>query len=260
MRRLLVKADDYGFTEAISLGILKAFRCGLVRSTAVMVNMPDAASSVRWLVQQPGLCVGLHVNVVIGRPCADLSEVGGMIDDHGQFHSSAYCRTALGAGQDPIPDLRQARCEVEAQIRRFIHLTGHRPEYLEGHAIRSPHLLQAMAELAVEYDLPHLSYLDDGSYRIREIPHRSAPVYDFYPRSIRPQEYFTHDLGGILNYDLSLVTMHPGYLDDAIYRMSSFTRVRTQDLEALTHPDTLKWVEDHQIQLISFRDLTEFRR
>ena len=66
MRRLLVKADDYGFTAAISLGILKAFRCGLVRSTAVMVNMPDAASSVRWLVQQPGLCVGLHVNVVIG--------------------------------------------------------------------------------------------------------------------------------------------------------------------------------------------------
>ena len=46
MKRCLVKADDYGFTEAISLGILKAYREGIVRSTGVMVNMPAAPAAL----------------------------------------------------------------------------------------------------------------------------------------------------------------------------------------------------------------------
>ena len=49
MKRCLVKADDYGFTEAISLGILKAYREGIVRSTGVMVNMPAAPAALGWL-------------------------------------------------------------------------------------------------------------------------------------------------------------------------------------------------------------------
>lgn len=55
MKRCIIKADDYGFTEAISLGILKAYRDGIVRSTAVMVNMPGAPASLEWIKEVPGL-------------------------------------------------------------------------------------------------------------------------------------------------------------------------------------------------------------
>ncbi len=59
MKRCLVKADDYGFTDAISLGILKAYREGIVRSTGVMVNMPAAPAALGWLREAEGLCLGL---------------------------------------------------------------------------------------------------------------------------------------------------------------------------------------------------------
>ena len=58
MKRCIIKADDYGFTEAISLGILKAYRDGIVRSTAVMVNMPAASCVLEWIKEVPGLWHG----------------------------------------------------------------------------------------------------------------------------------------------------------------------------------------------------------
>lgn len=170
MKRCLVKADDYGFTEAISLGILKAYREGIVRSTGVMVNMPAAPGALGWLREAEGLCLGLHINIVVGKPAADPVLIPDLIDEQGDFHSSKMYRAELAAGRDPIPDLDQAVAEVEAQIRRFIALTGRRPEYLEGHAVRSPHLLEAMALLAKRYDLPHLSYLENRDHRLTERP------------------------------------------------------------------------------------------
>ncbi len=132
MKRCLVKADDYGFTEAISLGILKAYREGIVRSTGVMINMPAAPAALGWLREAEGLCLGLHINIVVGKPTADPALIPDLIDEQGNFHSSKMYRAELAAGRDPIFDLDQAVAEVDAQIRRFIALTGRCPEYLEG--------------------------------------------------------------------------------------------------------------------------------
>lgn len=88
MKRCLVKADDYGFTEAISLGILKAYREGIVRSTGVMINMPAAPAALGWLREAEGLCLGLHINIVVGKPTADPALIPDLIDEQGNFHSS----------------------------------------------------------------------------------------------------------------------------------------------------------------------------
>ena len=92
MKRCLVKADDYGFTEAISLGILKAYREGIVRSTGVMVNMPAAPAALGWLREAEGLCLGLHINIVVGKPAADPVLIPDLIDEQGVFHSSKMYR------------------------------------------------------------------------------------------------------------------------------------------------------------------------
>ena len=256
--KCIIKADDYGFTEAISLGILKAYREGAVRSTGIMINMPYAKKASEMIQECPGLCLGLHVNIVIGRPVADPNVIPDLLQENGHFRSSAESRAKIAQGIDPVPDYEQAYAEVEAQIRRFIHLTGRLPEYLEGHAIRSANLLKAMADLAKKYDLVHYSYLEDGHHRITDKPFRAVPIYDFYEQGIAPQQYFTDNLCQILGHELSLVTLHPGYLDKSIFDLSSFTKVRVLDLEALTHPDTLKWFEEHQIELISHRDITAY--
>ena len=40
--RLIVNADDFGISKAVTLGILEAHERGVVTSTTMMCNMPDA--------------------------------------------------------------------------------------------------------------------------------------------------------------------------------------------------------------------------
>ena len=41
IKRLIVNADDYGLSEGVCLGILKAHRDGILTSTTCMMNMEN---------------------------------------------------------------------------------------------------------------------------------------------------------------------------------------------------------------------------
>jgi len=69
VRRLVVTADDFGFSEGINRGIVEAAEAGIVRSASIMVNMPafeDAARRARCLGD--GFGVGLHLTLTVGAP------------------------------------------------------------------------------------------------------------------------------------------------------------------------------------------------
>ena len=72
MQRLLViNADDLGFAPGVNRGIVEAHEAGTLSSASMMVNTPafgEAAALVRERV--PTLGVGLHLNLLAGRPLA----------------------------------------------------------------------------------------------------------------------------------------------------------------------------------------------
>ena len=43
MPQLIVNADDFGLTPLVNQSIVQAYQNGIVTSTTVMVNLPDAA-------------------------------------------------------------------------------------------------------------------------------------------------------------------------------------------------------------------------
>ena len=96
VRRLIVNADDLGYTEGVSRGILEAHERGIVTSTSLMVDPPAAKHAVELARRAPDLSVGLH---------------------------------ALLDGVPP------ERCEAELtrQLARFEELVGGRPTHLDSH-------------------------------------------------------------------------------------------------------------------------------
>ena len=69
-RRLIVNADDFGFTPAVTAGILEAHAAGAVTSTSMMVRCPGWNDGVRRARATPTLGVGLHLNLLVGVPLA----------------------------------------------------------------------------------------------------------------------------------------------------------------------------------------------
>src|SRR4051794_8693816 len=108
--RLVVNADDFGMTAAVSRGILQAHRAGVVTSTSLLGNCDDMAATRALLADAPELGVGVHLSLVGGRPVAPPDSVRSLTNGEGAFHPRA---------QDLIPPLLRGRLDVAEIEREF---------------------------------------------------------------------------------------------------------------------------------------------
>lgn len=249
MKRLLVKADDFGFTDAVSLGILLAHKNGIVRNTGMMVNMPAAKNAARWIKEYPDLCLGLHVNYIVGEPCADPALIPHLLTPDHTLVSSKVRREQLAKGLDPFV-LEELIIECDAQVKRFIELNGKLPEYIEGHAVGSESITKAIATVAKQYDIKILPHHQPAPW---DVPQWHASQYDFYKTQRPMHEYFSDVLK--LTHDLSLFVLHPGFVDQDILRMSSLNLERTLDYALVTDVKVMEYLREEKIEVISFREI-----
>jgi predicted glycoside hydrolase/deacetylase ChbG (UPF0249 family) len=59
-RRLVVNADDFGWTPGINRGVAEAHERGVVTSASLIVDAPFAEEAARLALEMPGLALGLH--------------------------------------------------------------------------------------------------------------------------------------------------------------------------------------------------------
>ena len=126
---LIINADDFGFAPGVNRGIVEAHEAGTLSSASMMVNTPAFAAAAALARERvPTLGVGLHLNLLAGRP---LSVVRTLTNPHdGLFHSlGTLARRAL-TGRVSASDVRR-ECDAQlaalaAQGIRITHLDSHR--------------------------------------------------------------------------------------------------------------------------------------
>lgn len=126
----------------MNLGIVEAHEAGTLSSTSMMVNTPafaDAAELARSRV--PRLGVGLHLNLVAGRPLADVPTLAD--PRTGQFHSLGELARRAFAGRISAVDVRR---ECDAQLAA-LNAVGIRPTHLDSH--RHAHALPGVLPAVV---------------------------------------------------------------------------------------------------------------
>jgi predicted glycoside hydrolase/deacetylase ChbG (UPF0249 family) len=112
-RKVIVNADDLGYTPLTSTGILTAWRDGLVTSASLMVRMSDAGSAVRQARELGFDDLGLHL------------DLGEWICRNGRW-SPLYEVVALDDPQAVADECRR-------QLDRFRDLVGRDPTHLDSH-------------------------------------------------------------------------------------------------------------------------------
>lgn len=116
MRRLIVNADDFGYSYSINKGIIEAHINGIVTSTSVMVDA-IAAEEAKSLTQFPNLSIGLHF---------ELKEVNN-----------------VGA-------------ELERQVARFVSIVGIKPDHIDTHKkhTTTDGIKEILKEYAKKHNVP----------------------------------------------------------------------------------------------------------
>ena len=118
MMKIMVRADDLGYSRGVNYGIYDTVKKGVIKNIGFMVNMPDSVEGYE-LVKDLDICLGQHTNVCIGTPVSDPKLIPSLVDENGQFKSS---RTYRQSKEDFVV-LEEAIIEIEAQYERFKEIT-----------------------------------------------------------------------------------------------------------------------------------------
>lgn len=286
MKRLIVNADDFGFTGGVNAGIVSAFKSGIVTSTTIMANGDAFEDAVSLARANPGLGVGCHLALVGGRPVAAPSEIPSLVDRDGALPATlTKLVVKIARGYGSAEDIAR---EFRAQIQRvtdggieITHVDSHK------HSATHPRVMEAIARVAAEFGIKCVRNPFESIFAGRRdsqprwayvkqfaLSAAIAPAAIEFTRIARthelktPDRFFGVKLTGLLDTfairsimealgeGAAELMCHPGINDDDLAKARTRLRQsRQRELEALSDPGLRALAQELGIKLISYREL-----
>ena len=251
--KLIVNGDDFGYSESVSAGILRAHRDGIVTATTLMTNAPHTAAAARLARTTPSLDVGVHLVATFDRPLTDPARVRSLVDAEGKF----FRPKELMSRQ---PDREEALIEYTAQYDRARELLGREPSHLDTHhwVHDHPTLEWAIGELARKTGAAVRIHSDAQRDRLRA---RGVRTPDHFAREFQYEGKVGVDQllalleGLVKRKGVTELMCHPGEADEALVKRSGYARERPTELATLTDPRVRAAVKKLGITLATFADV-----
>jgi predicted glycoside hydrolase/deacetylase ChbG (UPF0249 family) len=275
-KRLVVNADDFGFTPDVNRGIQEAHREGILTATTLMANGEAFDDAVRLARDTPSLDVGCHLVLISGRsllpPYAPLPA------------TTPQLLRALAVRSIRVYD------ELAAQVGKILG-TGLQPTHLDTHKHThlAPPVLDAVARLAEEFgirwvrrpfDIPltgqrgGASWLEgvlkratSGSLQLmrgrfhRVLTRHGCRTTDHFAGFQITGRFRAPELAQLIRQLPEGVTefmCHPGYCGDDLRRARTrLKESRAHELEALLSPAVREALAEAGVELVDYRMLED---
>jgi hopanoid biosynthesis associated protein HpnK len=286
VKRLIVNADDFGFTSGVNRAIVEAHTRGVVTSSTLMAKGRAFDQATELSKAAPRLSIGCHVVLLDGEPVLDPGTIPSLTQD-GRFRDGlkSFAARAL-AGR---LDAGEIELEASAQIRKIqsagisvSHVDTHKHTHLFPAILRP--LLRAAAACGVKairnpfgpkLPLRSSQLLARPSLWTRFAEVRVLGRFAGKFREAVDREGFTTTNGtlgievtGTLDETLFRAigesvpdgtwefVCHPGYNDGDLQRARTRLREsREMELRVLTLPAAREVLAKDGVELISYRDL-----
>ena len=289
MRRLIVNADDFGYTPGVNRAIAEAHIHGIVTSSTLMAKGPAFNDAVRLATQLPKLSVGCHVVLIDGEPVLDQALLRSITSGNSappRFGTGlkSFAARAL-AGR---LDAGEIEAETAAQIRKIqsagitvSHLDSHKHTHLFPAVLRP--MLRAAHSCgvrAIRNPFGPRKPLESGELLARpSLWTRYAEIRILralsgkFSEAVRKQGFATPDgtlgvvatgaldeqlfraIAGVIPPGTWEFVCHPGYNDADLQRANTRLREsRETELRVLTMPAARELLAQREIDLISYRD------
>lgn len=275
MKKMIVRADDVGYTLVNNVGAFETMENGVVSAADVMLECPGTVDALERLKDMPWISVGWHSHFW-GSPILPFDKVSTLVDE-----KTGHFRTDIKMAQDVSYD--ECLAEMYAQMERCEKILGRVPDTAGDFTPDSP-FLKAQITVCDDLGIAHNFVTKEGRDGMiyPQEQYKTAGIFtlngggayaDLMTDSITEQEqnydpykYYAEDRGGMMQrfeegFKVVTQSWHPGYVDYYMYQLgdqgparNKFTVIRTKDVEALTSERMKKWVIDNKIELVSFTD------
>ena len=262
MNEVIVTADDLGLSPGVTRGILEAHRNGVVRSCSLLVTFAHGQEAAEVARAERGLEIGLHIDLVGGRPVSDPAAVASLVRADGRFHQLPDFIARLLTGR-----IRSAEVAVEirAQVERArdwgidaLAWDSHQHTHL------MPPVAVVVARLAREHGVRYLRRARPpraGAALKAQLLGAASLVDALLIRGLPGNDWLVDlsalrkrpDAAAVALYaaypGLGEIIAHPGYPDDALRATGDGLVLRRHDdLQVLTDSvlrsalgDTIRW-------------------
>jgi chitin disaccharide deacetylase len=219
MIKLIVNADDFGYSRGINYGIIDAHKNGVVNSATMMMNMPGVSHAVELAKENPSLQVGIHLVLTCGKPL--LNDVPTLTNESGNFKSRREFF------EDKNISLDELEREWTAQIEKFLE-SGLKPTHFDSHhhVHTVPEFLPVVQKLARKYNLSTRRISENALQGVT--PFTDVFLHDFYGEGVT-DDYFEKIVTRVQEGQSVEVMCHPGYLDQEILNNSSYAKDRVKE-------------------------------
>ncbi|HOT77542.1 MAG TPA: ChbG/HpnK family deacetylase [Candidatus Wallbacteria bacterium] len=197
--KLIINADDFGLTRSVCDSIISAHQNGVLTSATLLAGEEHAGYAAGLAARNPRLSVGIHFQLVAGRPVtADISRIKSLVDENGMFPKnfiSFFKRLHTGS-----IDKNHIKIELTNQVKKAVSM-GIKLTHADSHQHihMHPWVLSIVAEVMREA----------GISRIRN------PVEVFDYKLHRP---FRASAGNIIK----IIYMNPLYKKWFQYKLASY--------------------------------------
>ena len=229
---VIINADDFGLTEGVCRGIVKAIHAGGVTATTAMACAPGAVERLRrWAPEISGY-IGVHLQLTSGTPVLAPARVPSLVREDGRFPAR---RKEI---HSPEPD--EILAEWQAQIECLLG-AGIEPTHLDSHhhVHGLPTLFPAFCELARRYSLPARS-LDTNmtrDLRAAGVVCVDQTLTGWYGGKLSISSLLQVLREGALEHPAAKsfeLMCHPGQVDEGLLSLSRYVTEREVELAVLT--------------------------
>jgi chitin disaccharide deacetylase len=255
LKRLIINADDFGFTPDVNAGIIHAHREGVLTSTTLMANGNAFNDAVRLARETPTLDVGCHLVLVQGHSLL----TGKRFPERPRELLVALAKNQIDAHR-----------ELRAQIERIV-AAGIKPTHVDSHKHTHilPNVFRAVVRLAHEFRIPYVRLPIDTTFPFPDVSRRL--LRRFYLRlaqnyNVKMTDHFMgYRLTGLLTEQTlagALASLsdgttefmcHPGFLGPELARASTrLKESRVRELEALVSPRIRDLISEAGVRLGPF--------
>lgn len=215
--KLIINADDFGFSESINNGIIDAYNEGLISSTTIMINMPYAEDAIMKWKENDSLGLGLHINLTQGSPISN--NVNSLVDERGIFHKHGK----LENGEVEV-SYEDAYREIKAQIDKLLSYDV-KVDHLDYHHFinLNPSIRKALLNLALEYKLPLRTIDADFREEVKSLGIKTPDIFclDFYDEGARWESIVDFVENHKKCSSIETLT-HCGYIDEDTKQRTSY--------------------------------------
>jgi len=266
MKYIIINADDYGMTPAISKGIRKAFKEGILTSTTAMATGLDIENALKeYKLSCKDMGLRVHLTVTSYDSMLASSRVASLISQEtGKFHSLSDLLIKAEANEIDYDELYN---EWKSQIN-YIGNICNDIDHLDSHHYAcyiNSEFMQVMIELACEFSLPVRYPVGPG---INNNDNLEKSLNTMYASGIKTTNHYFGQYtksGGTLESLLDIyenlqegyteILTHCGFVDEMLRGLSSLTDSREVELLNLINPDMIEKFTSNDVELCKFSNI-----